>query len=107
MSPLDYIIIVVYFVVVIGVGIWYRRRAARNLDSYFLAGKSLHWFPLAMSGSVATFDITGTAGNDRITGSSGADTLRGGDGVDTLDGGSGADHLDGGAGRGCDPAPYR
>jgi Na+/proline symporter len=60
MSPLDYAVIAVYFAVVIGIGVWYQRRAARNLDSYFLAGKSMHWLALAMSGSVATFDITGT-----------------------------------------------
>ena len=49
-----------YFALVLGIGFWYRRWAAKNLDSYFLAGKSMHWLALAMSGSVATFDITGT-----------------------------------------------
>ena len=60
MSLLDYGVILLYFVAVIGIGVWYRRAAARNLDSYFLGGKSMHWLALAMSGSVATFDITGT-----------------------------------------------
>jgi len=60
MDPLDYTVIVLYFVVVIGVGCWYRRRAAKDLDSYFLGGKRLHWLALAMSGSVSNFDITGT-----------------------------------------------
>lgn len=53
-------IILLYFVVVIGLGFWYRRRAAKSLDSYFLGGRTLHWLPLAMSGSVSNFDITGT-----------------------------------------------
>ena len=60
MSYIDYAVIVFYFAVVIGIGFWYQRAAAKNLDSYFLAGKSMHWLALAMSGSVATFDITGT-----------------------------------------------
>ena len=60
MSPVDYSIIVLYFALVIGIGFWYQRRAAKNLESYFLGGKSMHWLALAMSGSVATFDITGT-----------------------------------------------
>jgi len=60
MSAVDYAVIALYFVVVIGIGFWYQRRAARNLESYFLGGKSMHWLVLAMSGSVATFDITGT-----------------------------------------------
>ncbi len=45
---------------VIGIGFWCRHLAAKNLDSYFLAGKNMHWLALAMSGSVSTFDITGT-----------------------------------------------
>jgi Na+/proline symporter len=60
MTSPDFAIIVCYFVLVLGIGFWYRRRAAKSLDSYFLAGKSMHWLALAMSGSVATFDITGT-----------------------------------------------
>ncbi|MEN8191628.1 MAG: hypothetical protein ABFS12_02350 [Bacteroidota bacterium] len=57
---IDYGIILLYFIVVIGLGLWYQKRASKNLDSYFLAGKKMHWLPLAMSGSVSTFDITGT-----------------------------------------------
>ncbi|MFV2071005.1 MAG: hypothetical protein ACC645_28895, partial [Pirellulales bacterium] len=60
MAAIDHAVLVVYFVTVIAVGFWYQRRASQDLDSYFLAGKSMHWLALAMSGSVATFDITGT-----------------------------------------------
>ncbi len=60
MAPIDYAIVGLYFVIVIGLGFWYRRRAARNLEAYFLGGKRLHWLGLAMSGSVSNFDITGT-----------------------------------------------
>jgi len=60
MNFLDYTIIAVYFVVVIGIGFAYQRIASRSLDSYFLGGKSMHWLAMAMSGSVSTFDITGT-----------------------------------------------
>jgi SSS family solute:Na+ symporter len=60
MQVFDYAVIVLYFALVIGVGLWYQRRASRNLDSYFLGGKSMHWLALAMSGSVSNFDITGT-----------------------------------------------
>ena len=56
----DLIIIALYFVAVIGMGAWYSRRAAHDLESYFLGGKSIHWLALAMSGSVSNFDITGT-----------------------------------------------
>lgn len=60
MTAVDYCVIFAYFAVVIGIGFWCRHLAAQNLDSYFLAGKRMHWLALAMSGSVATFDITGT-----------------------------------------------
>jgi len=60
MHPIDYTVIVFYFALVIGTGFWYQRRASRNLDSYFLGGKRMHWLALAMSGSVSNFDITGT-----------------------------------------------
>ena len=60
MISIDYGIIILYFMIVIGLGLWYQKRASKNLDSYFLAGKNIHWLPLAMSGSVSTFDITGT-----------------------------------------------
>ncbi len=60
MQPIDYLVIVAYFALVIGIGFWYQRRASRNLDSYFLGGKRIPWLALAMSGSVSNFDITGT-----------------------------------------------
>src|SRR5210317_978697 len=60
MQAIDYAVIAVYFVVVIGIGFAYQRIASRNLDSYFLGGKRMHWLAMAMSGSVSTFDITGT-----------------------------------------------
>ena len=60
MAAVDTAILVLYFAVVIGLGFWYRRRAARSLEAYFLGGRGLHWLPLSMSGGVSNFDITGT-----------------------------------------------
>lgn len=60
MILIDYVFIILYFVLVLGLGFWYRKRASANLESYFLGGKRMHWLALAMSGSVSTFDITGT-----------------------------------------------
>ncbi|MFH2000757.1 MAG: hypothetical protein ABIK28_13830 [Planctomycetota bacterium] len=60
MSLLDIVIVGVYFIVVVGFGFWCRAGASKSLEAYFLGGKSLHWLPLAMSGSVSNFDITGT-----------------------------------------------
>jgi Na+/proline symporter len=60
MTALDSFVVFIYFVVVIGLGFWYKKRASRNLEAYFLGGKKLPWLSLAMSGSVSNFDITGT-----------------------------------------------
>ena len=60
MDSIDYVIVLLYFSVVIGLGFWYQKRASKNLGAYFLGGKSIHWLALAMSGSVSNFDITGT-----------------------------------------------
>jgi len=37
-----------------------KRRAARGMTAYFLGGRQLPWWALAMSGSSSYFDITGT-----------------------------------------------
>jgi len=60
MTTIDYSFIVLYFVLVLGFGFRYQKRASADLESYFLGGKRMHWLTLAMSGSVSTFDITGT-----------------------------------------------
>ena len=60
MSLVDYVIILLYFALMIGLGFWYQKRASKSLGAYFLAGKGIHWLALAMSGSVSNFDITGT-----------------------------------------------
>ena len=60
MVPIDYGIIILYLAVVLSLGFWYHKRASKNLESYFLGGKKIHWLALAMSGSVSNFDITGT-----------------------------------------------
>lgn len=51
---------------------------------------------ISPTGSLAGFNLVGTANNDSITGSLLNDTLRGGIGADTLEGGVGSDILVGG-----------
>lgn len=60
MSILDGLTILLYFVLVLSAGLWYRRKAAEDMDSYFLGKKRIHWLALAASGAVSNFDITGT-----------------------------------------------
>ena len=56
----DLAIIVIYFVAVILIGLRVSRRGAKDLDSYFLGGKSLPWYLLGISDASGMFDISGT-----------------------------------------------
>jgi SSS family solute:Na+ symporter len=60
LTNLDIIVLVVYFAGMISVGIYATRRASKNLDSYFLGGKTLPWWLLGISNASAMWDITGT-----------------------------------------------
>lgn len=60
LTNLDIIVLVVYFAAMISVGFYASRRASRNLDSYFLGGKTLPWWLLGISNASAMWDITGT-----------------------------------------------
>ena len=60
LTVLDSAVLIVYFAGMIGVGFYVTRRAARNLDSYFLGGKTMPWWLLGISNASAMWDITGT-----------------------------------------------
>jgi Na+/proline symporter len=60
MALLDIIVIALYFAIVIGAGVYFSKKASRDLRSYFLGDKQMHWLLLAMSGAVSNFDVTGT-----------------------------------------------
>ncbi|TEA37146.1 hypothetical protein DBR06_SOUSAS210324 [Sousa chinensis] len=62
----DIAVLVVYFVFVIGVGIWSSIRASRGtIGGYFLAGRSISWWPIGaslMSSNVGSGLFIGLAG---------------------------------------------
>ena len=60
LSITDQIIVVLYLAVIMSIGFAMKRRAAKGMSSYFLGGRQLPWWALAMSGSSSYFDITGT-----------------------------------------------
>lgn len=57
---IDIAIILAYFAAVILVGLWVSRRGSKDLDAYFLGGKSLRWYLLGVSDASGMFDISGT-----------------------------------------------
>ena len=60
LHAIDLAIIVAYFVTVLLVGLWVSRRGSKDLDAYFLGGKSLRWYMLGVSDASGMFDISGT-----------------------------------------------
>lgn len=74
LTTLDWIVIATYFVVNLGIGLYYARRAGRSTDEFFLSGRNAPWWlagtsmvattfaadtPLAVTGLVAKNGIAG------------------------------------------------
>ena len=59
-GPVDMLVIGGYFALVVITGLLMSRRAAQGMESYFLAGRSLSWVLLGISGMALWFDLTGT-----------------------------------------------
>lgn len=57
---IDIMIICAYLMVIVIIGLVLKKRAAKNMDSYFLGGKSLPFYMLGLSNASGMFDITGT-----------------------------------------------
>lgn len=56
----DLLIIFGYLVLTIFIGFIISKKASKNLDSYFLGGKTIPWYMLGLSNASGMFDITGT-----------------------------------------------
>lgn len=57
---IDVVIIGIYLVIMIIIGLMLKKRASKNLDSYFLGGKTLPFYMLGLSNASGMFDISGT-----------------------------------------------
>jgi len=60
LSFIDISIIVLYLLATIFIGLWYRKKARKNKESYMLGGKTLPWYMLGLSDASDMFDISGT-----------------------------------------------
>lgn len=60
MSTLDYSIVIVYLVAMVGIGIYFSRKASSGIDSYFLGERGMPWWALGASGMSSNLDISGT-----------------------------------------------
>jgi len=60
MHIVDYFIICIYLIGMVIVGLLFKRKAAQDINSYFLGNRSLPWWALGASGMSSNLDISGT-----------------------------------------------
>lgn len=74
MSSIDWIIFIVYLVIVFAVGIWVSKKSSSGINSYFVADRSLPWWWIGISIIATTFAadtplaITGITAKSGIAG---------------------------------------
>ncbi|RPH37685.1 sodium:solute symporter, partial [bacterium] len=56
----DYAVVVGYFCLLVGLGLWFRRRASASLEDYFLGGRKMPWWAMGISGMSSFIDMAGT-----------------------------------------------
>jgi len=60
LRPTDYIVVVGYLLVLVGMGFYFRKPASKSLEDYFLGGKRLPWWAMGISGMASCTDMAGT-----------------------------------------------
>jgi SSS family solute:Na+ symporter len=74
LAAVDWVFIVWYFVLSIGIGLYYSKKAGRSISEYFLSGRSLPWWLLGTSMVATTFSsdtplaVTGIVVKDGVSG---------------------------------------
>ncbi|KAF7644579.1 hypothetical protein LDENG_00219640 [Lucifuga dentata] len=72
LETVDIVVLVVYFIVVLAVGFWSMWRTKRStVDGYFLAGKSMSWWPVGLSlfaSNIGSGHFIGLAGSGAAAG---------------------------------------
>lgn len=74
MQQIDWVIILVYLVITMGVGLYLSRQGSKSLADFFVSGRSLPWWLAGTSMAATTFSIdtplyiTGVVGNRGIAG---------------------------------------
>jgi SSS family solute:Na+ symporter len=60
MAILDYGIVVVYLICIVGIGVYFQRKASGGINSYFLGDRGMPWWALGASGMSSNLDVSGT-----------------------------------------------
>jgi Na+/proline symporter len=60
MITIDWVVVLVYALLALAIGVYFTHRAGKNIESYFVGGRSLPWWAIGFS-TVATFTSAGSA----------------------------------------------
>lgn len=60
LQAIDLIIIGLYLASTVAIGLYLKKRAAKNMRAYFQGGRELPWYMLGLSNASGMFDISGT-----------------------------------------------
>jgi SSS family solute:Na+ symporter len=66
LDTLDWVVIVIYFVILLGVAWWVILQKQKNTEDYFLAGRNIGWFMVGASifaSNIGSEHVVGLAGN--------------------------------------------
>lgn len=61
LTPIDYVLIVGYFVILMGIGIYLQKKASNSIEDYFIGARKIPGWLLGVAGFTQFVDITGTA----------------------------------------------
>ncbi|MEO1621202.1 MAG: sodium:solute symporter family protein [Cyanobacteria bacterium J06632_3] len=74
MQPIDWLIVIGYLVLTLGLGVYFSRQSYKNLEDFYASGRSLSWWLAGTSMAATTFSvdtplyIAGIVGNRGIAG---------------------------------------
>ncbi|WP_367392659.1 sodium:solute symporter [Lewinella sp. LCG006] len=71
LATLDWIVILLYFVIILGIAWWVIRRKSETSDEYFLAGRNLGWYVVGASifaSNIGSEHLVGLAGSGATDG---------------------------------------
>ncbi|MDH3649837.1 MAG: Na+/glucose cotransporter, partial [Saprospiraceae bacterium] len=71
LSTLDWILILLYFSVILGIAWWVIKQKSETSDEYFLAGRNLGWFVVGASifaSNIGSEHLVGLAGSGATDG---------------------------------------
>ena len=60
LSSVDFGILIVYFILVTGIGFYVSKRASKSLNEYFLGGRHIPWYILGVSGMATFLSLCGS-----------------------------------------------